>query len=172
MKKALLAVLSLSIGLGISYVINHDTLIFLESQKTYTQKLPAFHSALLNLDQASVVFKTGKDYRITYQTTAKHPKNFFCEKGYFSYDDEADHYQISKMIIEAPKKSLKWILTVGTCTLDGVNVAKAELKDIDNTHKIKDSHIDFAIYEGATVINSNVNRKYYKNQYHKVSSND
>ncbi len=42
MKKALLAVLSLSIGLGIGYVIKHDTLIFLESQKTYTQKLPAF----------------------------------------------------------------------------------------------------------------------------------
>ncbi len=33
MKKALLAVLSLSIGLGIGYVIKHDTPIFLESQK-------------------------------------------------------------------------------------------------------------------------------------------
>lgn len=183
MKNIFIAILSLTIGLGIGYaihepktvektkvVVKRDAPIISLDQKTYTQKLPAFHTALLNLDQASVVFKTGKEYRISYQTTSNQPKKFFCEKGYFTYDDEVDHYAITKIVIEAPKKSLKWIETTGACTLDGVDVEQADLKGIDYVLTIKDSYVRHATFDGATLINSHVNGKYYKHRYHEVPS--
>ena len=185
MKKLMFMFLCLVLGLAFGYamhqpktvtrtktVVKRETPLISSKTRTFSKKLPAFSTILLNLDRAKAIIKTGKNYRITYQTTNHRPQKIFCEKGVLCYDDEVGDYKITQMVIEVPRKKIKWIDTIGAVTLDGISVKTANLKGEDFVIKIKNSYVFSMTTDGATIINSRVNGKNYNNKYVRVLQED